>query len=253
MGGVTEVARELATMLYLDNMKIKLGGKHKDKFCLIDDEDYEKVKDKKWYGISPKRSGTTYVTDSKGMHIYNLIIGKNTGFVVDHINGNGLDNRKSNLRFCTQKQNSRNNRRRKGGYSSKFKGVWKYNYDSGRVGWASQIMVNGEKKHLGIFRDEEKAAYAYNLAAKKYFGEYAKLNDLPKDDYDLPTKKERKQRRLKNLENRQQTLITYKNETHNIRQWAKIKDIKRQTLQKRLKSGWTIEDSLNKPVGGKSE
>jgi hypothetical protein len=230
-------------------MKIKLHGKYSDKECLIDDKDYPKIKDKRWYGREVRNDRVYYATTSRSESMHKIILGTKKGFVIDHINGNGLDNRRENLRFCSQKQNSRNNRRRKDKkYTSKYKGVWKYNYDSGRIGWVAQITVNDKAIHLGIFRDEEEAGYAYNQAAKKYFGDFACLNKLPKKHYNLPSKEKRKKRSLKNLEKRNQNLITYKNETHNIAEWAKIKGIKRQTLGKRLRSGWDVEEALNTPV-----
>lgn len=93
---------------------------------------------------------------------------------VDHINGNTLDNRTQNLRICTQAQNNRNQRKIKN-TKFKYKGLkevkvkkWKYIQAS--------IMINGKQIYIGTFKTEIEAAKAYDEAALKYFGEYAKLN-----------------------------------------------------------------------------
>ena len=90
---------------------------------------------------------------------------------LDHVNRNGLDNRKSNLRKATRSNQMANARKRKGELTSKFKGVcWT------RRRWQSNITVNGKQIYLGRFKDETEAALAYDTAAKEHFGEYAKTN-----------------------------------------------------------------------------
>jgi len=98
--------------------------------------------------------------------------------VVDHRNHDGLDNREANLRICSQKQNSWNSRprRRKGG--SRFRGV---SYIAGKrdpLKWRARLKSGGGDRHLGYFRTEREAAEAYNVEAKKVFGEYACLNEF---------------------------------------------------------------------------
>ena len=90
---------------------------------------------------------------------------------VDHQNGNGLDNRRRNLRSSTRVQNCRNTKSRGG--SSRFKGV---SFCHARKRWEAKIKVNGRTLHLGRFKQEVNAAQAYNFAADEYFGEFAVFN-----------------------------------------------------------------------------
>jgi len=229
--------------------KIRLNGKHKDHICLVDDLDFDKVKNKSWHGQCRSKGEMIYALDGHRNLMHQVLLGKKDGLIIDHINGNGLDNRRKNLRFCTKKENSRNNQRRKDFFSSKYKGVYKKTYKSGKVSWSVGITVNNKDIYLGTFENEEHAGYAYNLAAKKYFKEYASLNKLPKDKYNLPNKNERIKKSISNLLSKPtQKLITFNNETHNIAEWSKIKKIKSATLQRRLALGWKIKDALNKPV-----
>jgi hypothetical protein len=94
--------------------------------------------------------------------------------VVDHINHNGLDNRKANLRHATRAQNNFNRLIIiREDSSSKYKGV---SWRKRKKKWRARICINGERKHIGYFKDEIHAAKAYDKAAKKYHGEFASLN-----------------------------------------------------------------------------
>ena len=97
------------------------------------------------------------------------------GVMIDHINGNSLDNRKCNLRAATNSQNMANQPKQKRNLC-RFKGIC---VDKKNGGWRAQISINGETKNLGHFLDDESAARAYNDAARKQFGEYARLNEFP--------------------------------------------------------------------------
>ena len=108
-----------------------------------------------------------YVWGSHSQRMQRVIMNAPKGFVVDHINGNKLDNRKSNLRICTVKNNLQNKSISKSKKSSVYKGVYK----NGK-GWIAQI----RHKHLGFFQSEKEAAMVYDENAKKLFGEFSKLN-----------------------------------------------------------------------------
>lgn len=95
-----------------------------------------------------------------------------SGYILDHINGNKLDNRTCNLRLATIKENCAN-RSSKIGSSSIYKGV---SFDSGRKKWISSIQIEGKTKHIGRFDDEREAAIAYDAEAFKVYGEFARLN-----------------------------------------------------------------------------
>ena len=97
-----------------------------------------------------------------------------TGIIVDHINRNGLDNRRANLRFATVAENGWNSRRGVNVGSSKYKGVA---WDKRAKKWRTVLCYKGGRKYLGYFEDEKTAAKMYDKAAKKYHGEFAVLNN----------------------------------------------------------------------------
>lgn len=149
------------------------------KFTIIDDEDYEKCSKYKWTYHPSNYAYRHESVNGKIIRVYlhRFLLGDNilSGFVVDHINGNGLDNRKQNLRIVTNKQNTRNTQKQKRHTSSIYKGVC---WDKSRQKWIVHIEVDGHQKYLGRFSSERDAAIAYNKAAMKYFGEYACLNNI---------------------------------------------------------------------------
>jgi hypothetical protein len=93
------------------------------------------------------------------------------GYVIDHINGDGLDNRRANLRLATVAQNAWNSKKRNP--RSGYKGIW-FAGDKGL--WRAAIVCHGRRIHLGYFKDKIAAAKAYDAAARKYYGEFAKPN-----------------------------------------------------------------------------
>lgn len=165
-------------------MEIIINDKrHGDKVCLVDDEDYEYLNKFKWGVV--KRKNTFYASRTqhykdgsrkKMMLIHRLILGlSDPKIFVDHVDHNGLNNQKSNLRICTNQENQRNtslNNKKTLNSSSKYKGVSWYKRDNK---WRANICV-GKDVYLGSFINETDAAKAYDRAALKYFGEFACLN-----------------------------------------------------------------------------
>ena len=106
------------------------------------------------------------------IYMHMEILGDCDGREIDHINGDKLDNRRSNLRFCTRSQNSMNHVLQSNNTSG-YKGVW---LRATTHHWQAEIMINQKHIRLGAFLSAEDAARAYDRAARKYFGEFAKLN-----------------------------------------------------------------------------
>jgi hypothetical protein len=145
------------------------------KVAIVDDKDFDKVKNLKWFhhfGYAKRN----FFINKKWVIIsmHRLILGLGRGDVrqVDHINGNGLDNRRKNLRLCTNSQNQMNKIvNNKYGY----KGIFKTNRPKK---WGVRIYKNKKRFTIGYFYEKIEAAKAYNEAAKKYYGEYACLNKV---------------------------------------------------------------------------
>lgn len=91
--------------------------------------------------------------------------------LIDHINGDSLDNRRSNLRYCTYSQNLMNTHKVRS--ASGYKGVYRH-----RKRWYAHITLNGRRFYLGLFKTPQDAAHAYNAKAKELFGEFACLNPV---------------------------------------------------------------------------
>ncbi len=109
---------------------------------------------------------------SKTIYMHRVIMNAPYGMQVDHINGNGLDNRRVNLRICNASQNQQNQRIRRC-TSSRFKGVYLHTLSKK---WIARICVKGKLKHLGTYNIESYAAMAYDVKAVELFGEFANLN-----------------------------------------------------------------------------
>jgi hypothetical protein len=139
---------------------------------LVDDADYESVSNHSWYAMMPKGARTWYAASRMGGRIvmlHRFLMNPPTKMVVDHIDGNGLHNFRSNLRVCTQSQNGAN--RPKARKNGGFKGVCKQGSR-----FVAYIRPNRVKEHLGSFATAEDAAMAYDNRARQVWGEFAKTN-----------------------------------------------------------------------------
>lgn len=149
----------------------------REKFALIDDEDYEKVKQYRWFITGKKARYVVARINEKFIYLHHLIMGKpEKGSVIDHRNGDPYDNQKNNLRICTHSQNRGNSKKNRNG-ASEFKGVVIRNR-RGKKRITAQIKFTAKSMYLGDFKTEVDAARAYNSAALKYFGEFAKINQI---------------------------------------------------------------------------
>jgi len=138
------------------------------RFAKVDNEDFDKVKDINWCYTHG------YAKNLNLGYLHRFINDTEQGYLTDHINGDGLDNRKSNLRNCSKITNGQNSRKRKN-TSSKLKGV-SLNKNSGL--YESYITKNKKRIGLGYFRNEIEAAKAYDKKATELFGEFARLNNV---------------------------------------------------------------------------
>lgn len=152
-------------------------------YALVDDEDFEFLNQFKWHSFYSKSTDGFYVRRNvqfrdlddkikqKGVMMHRVIIEHAIGKkleqteIIDHINHNPLDNRKSNLRIVSRRQNLQNQKRET---SSKYPGV---NWDKNASKWRAKIKLNGKLKHLGLFDDEREAAKAYEQVCRELVGE----------------------------------------------------------------------------------
>ncbi len=167
-------------------MSYKLVECSGGKFAKVDEGDYNLVIGLNWTSHYNPTSQTFYAENSaylgqvngktitKCISMHRLLMNPEKGMFVDHKNGDGLDNRRENLRVCTRAQNNSNRDKHMIG-TSKYKGVWK---GKNKTKYRCCIRVNKQRIHLGYFENELDAAKKYNEAALLHHGEFANLNKI---------------------------------------------------------------------------
>lgn len=132
------------------------------KWAIVDEEDWFLVKTYKWHTVKTSKGGFYASAHGDGSEIllHRLLMSPPAGMCVDHINWNGLDNRRINLRVCSYSQNQANRRGQKGVRKIKNR-------------WVASICVNGDNIYLGSFTTKQKASNAYREARIDYFAEFA--------------------------------------------------------------------------------
>lgn len=148
------------------------------KVALVDDEDYEWLSKKKWAynaqrGCAFRLGWSWDGTHRSSEYMHRTILNAPRGMVVDHKDGNPLNNTRANLRLCSSAQNSRNMKKCRTNTTSRFKGVsWFKRHQN----WSIYIKCEQHKYHLGYSDNETEAAEIYDEAADKLFGDFALLN-----------------------------------------------------------------------------
>lgn len=146
--------------------------------ALVDDEDYEELAKYTWHAVVGRRTVYAYrfgprKEGRKHIPMHRSLLNAPADMDVDHIDGNGLNNTRANIRLATTSQNNGNRAKTVRKTYSRFKGVTWYKRENR---WVAQIVTNNKRRYLGIFTNEEDAARAYDKAALEQWGEFAKLN-----------------------------------------------------------------------------
>lgn len=164
-------------------MRLRLSGP-KELWAVVDEEDYRTLDLGSYTWRAQIIGRQTYaVTDknNKMVYLHRLIMGlldAHTSDMVDHIDHDGLNNSRDNLRKTDRSGNFRNARKTLSATTSSYKGVSWHKPSNNTNPWLARIYLSGKSKHLGCYRTEIEAALAYNKAAKELFGLQACLNDL---------------------------------------------------------------------------
>ena len=156
-------------------MILKVISKTYGLYEVLLDADQQWVLNHTWSVHRDSRKHVYFVTriDGKLFKLHRLLMKASSKYIVDHANGNTLDNRISNLRITTRANNQANMSRHEDS-TVQYKGVW---FDKRyRNPWLVKICVNRKQIYLGKFDTPQQAALEYDRAAKKYFGEFARLN-----------------------------------------------------------------------------
>jgi hypothetical protein len=140
------------------------------KTAVIDAEDADRVSQRNWYAVRSKAGvfyASTHLYRNHTVYLHRFVLGPCVDAIVDHVDGDGLNNRRSNLRLATAAQSNQNRRPRQN--KSGFAGVKKH-----RRKWTASIRVDGKRVHLGMFHSAAEAAAAYAEAARHARGEFVR-------------------------------------------------------------------------------
>lgn len=153
--------------------EIKIPLSNHDDYAIVDEEDLSLINQYSWFAVEDGNCfyAARSIGNSRFVRMHNDIFGV---LGVDHINGNGLDNRRVNLRAATAQQNGQN-RGKFAKATSKYKGVCWHKRDKK---WTAKIKVGNKRLNLGYFSKEVEAAKKYNETAKLHYGEFARLNEI---------------------------------------------------------------------------
>jgi hypothetical protein len=151
--------------------------------ALVDDEDYERVSALVWweqdgYAMRQVRPGGRKAK-ARRVWMHRFVLGIEQPYPdveVDHLDSDGLNNQRANLRVVTKAENQQNRQKQRSPASSRFKGVSRDDSDGRTKPWRAYIRVGGRLIRLGRFADEEEAARAYDAAALEHFGPNANTN-----------------------------------------------------------------------------
>lgn len=152
--------------------------------ALVDDEDYEELNRYKWYAVlsrnihyAKRRGHIKEGETTERIEMSHAVLKPNIISKIDHKDGNGLNNQRNNIRIATNAQNGANRSKISNNGSSKYKGVRLLRTNAkGETFWQARVTY----VHIGVFSNEIEAAKAYDKAATKFYGEFARLN-FPKD------------------------------------------------------------------------
>jgi len=150
--------------------------------CLVDEQDYEEINEYKWIANHVSLEGTRKNYYAHGLKaeagcisMHRWLMKPPPEMIIDHKDGNGWNNQRSNLRICDYSQNGANMIRE---FKWGYRGVWK----NGN-GWGARITIRGKRIQLGTFEHKLDAAMAWDRAAIEGWGEFARTN-LPREGYD---------------------------------------------------------------------
>lgn len=195
VNGILDVPANVRAYFFMAQIQLRSRKTKETEYCIVDEQDFEWLNKYKWFKVC---NGNKYYAQSslyedgkqKTVQIHRLIMNPEKGKVVDHIDGNGLNNSRSNLRIATSSQNSRNRGGNKN-TSSKYKGVSLIHFKHCQkrkngenkiykyARWRAMINFGNGNKLIGFYKTEEEAALAYNKMSLKHHGEFAFINKIP--------------------------------------------------------------------------